>query len=141
MALAPADGLSQGRPILTRREQIAAATGRRQFMGLLDGVLGGIIGAGTANLVAGLIDRHGGVSGLVTQFEQNGLGGIVQSWVGTGANLPVTPEQIQKVLGSQTVADLAGKFGLNPQDFAAKVAQLLPEAVDKMTPGGVVPHN
>ncbi len=109
-------------------------------MGLLDGVLGGIVGAGTANLIAGLIDRHGGVSGLVAQFEQHGLGGVVQSWVGTGANLPVTPEQIQKVLGGQTVADMAAKFGLDPQQFAAKVAEFLPQAVDKMTPGGIVPR-
>jgi uncharacterized protein YidB (DUF937 family) len=109
-------------------------------MGLLDGVLGGIVGAGMANVIAGVIDRHGGVTGLVTQFEQHGLGGVVQSWVGTGANLPVTPEQVQQVLGSQTVSEMAAKFGLNPQEFAAKVAQLLPQAVDKMTPGGVVPR-
>ena len=108
-------------------------------MGLLDGVLGGIVGAGMANVVAGLIDRHGGVQGLVNQFEQNGLGGVVQSWVGTGANLPVTPDQIHQVLGSPLVSELAAKFGMNPQDFASKIAQVLPQAVDQMTPNGVIP--
>lgn len=108
-------------------------------MGLLDGVLGGIVGAGMANMVAGLIDRHGGVQGLVNQFEQNGLGGVVQSWVGTGANLPVTGDQIHQVLGSPLVTELAAKFGMNPQDFASKIAQVLPQAVDHMTPNGVIP--
>jgi uncharacterized protein YidB (DUF937 family) len=109
-------------------------------MGLLDGVLGGIIGAGAVNLAAAFIDRHGGVSGLVSQFEQHGLGGVAQSWVGTGANLPVSAEQIQQVLGSQAVSEMAAKFGLNPQELAAKIAQVLPHTVDKMTPGGVVPN-
>jgi len=109
-------------------------------MGLLDGVLGGIVGAGAVNLAAAFIDHHGGVSGLVSQFEQHGLGGVAQSWVGTGANLPVSAEQIQKVLGSQGVTDMAAKFGLNPQELASRIAQVLPQAVDKMTPGGVIPN-
>ena len=109
-------------------------------MGLLDGVLGGIVGAGAVNLAAAFIDQHGGVSGLVSQFEQHGLGGVAQSWVGTGANLPVSAEQIQKVLGSQAVSEMAAKFGLNPQDFASKLAQVLPQAVDRMTPDGVIPR-
>jgi len=109
-------------------------------MGLLDGVLGGIVGAGAVNLAAAFIDRHGGVSGLVSQFEQHGLGGVAQSWVGTGANLPISAEQIQKVLGSQAVSEMAAKFGLNPQDLASKLAQVLPQTVDKMTPAGVIPH-
>jgi uncharacterized protein YidB (DUF937 family) len=108
-------------------------------MGLLDGVLGGVIGAGLTSVVSGVIEKHGGVAGIVKQFEQQGLGNVVQSWVGTGANLPISPEQIQKVLGSDTVAQLASKFGLDPQDLAHKISQLLPQAVDKMTPDGVVP--
>jgi len=109
-------------------------------MGLLDGVLGGIVGAGAVNLAAAFIDHHGGVAGLVSQFEQHGLGGVAQSWVGTGANLPVSAEQIQKVLGSQAVSDMAAKFGLNPQELASRIAQVLPQTVDKMTPGGVLPN-
>lgn len=108
-------------------------------MGLLDGVLGGVIGAGLTSVVSGVIEKHGGVAGLVKQFEQQGLGNVVQSWVGTGANLPITADQIHQVLGSDTVAHLAAKFGLDPQDLAQKISQLLPQAVDKMTPDGVIP--
>lgn len=108
-------------------------------MGLLDGVLGGVIGAGLTSVISGVIEKHGGVAGLVKQFEQQGLGNVVQSWVGTGANLPISAEQIHQVLGSDTVNQLAAKFGIDPQELAQKISQLLPQAVDKMTPGGAVP--
>jgi uncharacterized protein YidB (DUF937 family) len=110
-------------------------------MGLLDGVLGGIVGAEMGNIVGGVIDKHGGVQGLVSQFEQQGIGGVVQSWVGTGANQPITADQIHQALGSNTVTELAGKFGLNPQDLAQKLAQALPQAVNRLTPSGVVPKS
>ncbi len=110
-------------------------------MGLLDGVLGGMVGAEMVNVVSSLIDKHGGVQGLVSQFEKQGLGGVVQSWVGTGANQSITAEQIRQALGSNIVAEMAAKFGLNPQDLAQKLAQALPQTVDKLTPGGVVPKS
>jgi len=108
-------------------------------MGLLDGILGGIVGAEATHLISGVIEQHGGLSGLMTQFQKQGLGGVMQSWIGTGANAPISAEQIQQALGSNTVAQLAAKLGLNPQDVAQKLAQMLPQAVDKMTPGGVLP--
>ena len=108
-------------------------------MGLLDGVLGGIVGAEATHLISGVIEQHGGLSGRVAQFQKQGLGGVMQSWVGTGANSPISAEQIQQALGSNTVTQLAAKLGLNPQDVAQKLAQMLPQAVDKMTPGGVIP--
>ncbi len=108
-------------------------------MGLLDGLLGGIVGAEVGNLVSGVIEHHGGVQGLVAQFEQQGLGGVVQSWVGSGPNQAISAQQLQQVLGSDAVAHLAQKFGINPQDLLQKVAQALPQAVDKLTPAGTVP--
>ena len=109
-------------------------------MGLLDGVLGGVVGAEMTQLVKGAIERHGGLPGLISQFEQQGLGGVVHSWVGTGANQPITAEQLHQVLGSAAVQQLAAKFGINPQDVLQKLSQVLPQAVDKMTPAGVVPR-
>jgi uncharacterized protein YidB (DUF937 family) len=108
-------------------------------MGLLDGVIGGIVGAGVGNVVAGVIEHHGGVQGLLTQFEQQGLGGVMQSWIGNGPNQAITAEQLQKVLGSDAITQLAGRFGINSQELLQKVAAALPQAVDKLTPGGVVP--
>ncbi len=108
-------------------------------MGLLDGLLGGVVGAEMATVVNGLIEKHGGVQGIVTQLEQQGLGGTVRSWVGTGANQPLTADQIHQAFGSDTVTQLAAKVGISPQDLAAKLATILPQAIDKLTPGGVVP--
>jgi uncharacterized protein YidB (DUF937 family) len=108
-------------------------------MGLLDGLLGGAVGAEMVTIVNGLIEKHGGVQGIVTQLEQQGLGGTVRSWVGTGPNQPITADQIHQAFGSDTVKQLAAKFGLSPQDLAQKLSTILPQAIDKLTPGGVVP--
>ncbi len=105
-------------------------------MGLFDGVLGGLVGAG----ITQMIQRHGGVQGLVSQFEQKGLGGIAQSWVSTGPNQPVSADQLLHVLGSDNVAQLAGKLNVSPQELLNKLSELLPANVDKMTPDGVIPR-
>ncbi len=108
-------------------------------MGLLDGLLGGAVGAEMATVVNGLIEKHGGVSGIVSQLESQGLGNTVKSWVGTGANLPITADQVHAAFGSDMISGLAAKFGMNPQDLAQKLAQVLPQVVDKLTPNGTVP--
>ena len=109
-------------------------------MGLFDGLLGGLVGGEMAIVVNGLIERHGGVQGIVNQLQQQGLGATVKSWVGTGANQPITADQIHQAFGQGAIAELAAKAGLNPQELAQKLSQILPQAIDKLTPGGVVPH-
>src|SRR5882757_5565986 len=108
-------------------------------MGMFDGILGGVVGAEMATVVNGLIQKHGGIQGIVAQLEQQGLGGTVRSWVGTGANQPISADQIHQAFGSDAVKELAAKVGLSPQDLAAKLSAILPQAVDKLTPGGTVP--
>jgi uncharacterized protein YidB (DUF937 family) len=108
-------------------------------MGLFDGLLGGVVGAEMATVVNGLIEKHGGIQGIVEQLEQQGLGGTVRSWVGTGANQPISADQIHQAFGSDTVKQLAAKVGMTPEDLAAKLSQILPQAIDKLTPGGVAP--
>ena len=107
-------------------------------MGLLDGLLGGVVGAEMATAVSGLIEKHGGVQGIVAQMEQQGLGGTVKSWVGTGVNLPISADQIHAAFGSSVIASLAAKVGMDPNALAAKLAQILPQAVNHLTPNGVV---
>jgi len=107
-------------------------------MGLFDGLLGGVVGAEMATVVNGLIEKHGGVQGIVAQLEQQGLGGTVRSWVGTGANQPITADQIHQAFGSDAVKQLAAKIGMTPEDLAAKLSTILPQAIDNLTPGGVV---
>lgn len=108
-------------------------------MGMFDGLLGGIVGSEMATVVNGLIEKHGGVQGIITQLEQQGLGGTARSWIGAGANQPITADQIHQAFGSDTVKELAAKVGLSPDVLAAKLSQILPAAIDKLTPAGVVP--
>jgi uncharacterized protein YidB (DUF937 family) len=108
-------------------------------MGMFDGLLGGVVGAEMATVVNGLIEKHGGVQGIVAQLEQQGLGGTVRSWVGSGANQPITADQIHQAFGSDLVKELAAKVGLSPDVLAGKLSQVLPQAIDKLTPAGAVP--
>jgi uncharacterized protein YidB (DUF937 family) len=109
------------------------------MMGLLDGVLGGVVGAGMVSVVNGIIEKHGGVQGIVNEFEKNGLGATVRSWVGTGPNDPVSPADVHRVLGPDLLQQLAAKSGLPVQELVEKLAQVLPQAVDRMTPDGTIP--
>ena len=80
----------------------------------------------------------GGLAGIVQSFQKNGLGDIVNSWVGTGQNLPVTPDQIKQGLGSDFLSQLAGKAGVSPDAASTQLSSLLPNVIDKVTPNGKV---
>jgi uncharacterized protein YidB (DUF937 family) len=108
-------------------------------MGMFDGILGGVVGAEMATVVNHLIEKHGGVSGIISELQQKGLGNAVKSWVGTGPNQPVSTDQLHNALGADTVSQLAAKLGVNPQDLLARLSQALPTAIDKLTPAGTVP--
>ena len=128
-------------------------------MGLLDGLLGNVLGgmsdgalrggmpgtsASAANpmlqMVLQLIQQHGGIGGLLQQFEQAGHGGATQSWLTPGAqNQPINADILQQVLGQGSLAEIAEKFGMSPQHAADSVAQALPGVVDHLTPDGQVP--
>jgi uncharacterized protein YidB (DUF937 family) len=101
-------------------------------------------GTGSLISLAGqLIDRAGGVQGLVTTLQQNGLGGAVQSWVGGGANQPVSGNELGQALQSgglgSVVQEAANKMGVDQGDLLGKLSQVLPHAVDHLTPAGEVP--
>lgn len=108
-------------------------------MGLLDGMLGGVVGAGMVSVVNGIIEKHGGVQGIVKEFERNGLGPTVRSWVGTGPNEPVSATDVHRVLGSDLLQQLSAKTGLSVQALTEKLSQVLPQAVDHLTPDGTIP--
>lgn len=108
-------------------------------MGLMDGILGGAVGAGMASVVHNLIEKHGGLQGIVAQFEQQGLGATIKSWIGTGPNQPIAPAQVQQALGADAIKDLNAKTGISTTDLLAKLSAILPEAIDKMTPNGTIP--
>ena len=116
-------------------------------MSLLDSVLqtaAGAVGSqptrGLAlDVVQGLIQEHGGLGALLGKLREGGLGSQVDSWIGTGQNLPVSPQIIASILGQGKIAQLAQALGVDPQQAAAHLADLLPGAIDHLTPNGEVP--
>lgn len=115
-------------------------------MGLLDMLKGaGQSGGGDAqnsllNAVVGMIgEQKGGLGGFVQDLAGKGLGDIVNSWVSTGQNLPVSAEQLKQGLGGTLLSQLASKAGVPPDQLVSQLAQLLPQIIDKLTPDGQVP--
>ena len=119
-------------------------------MGLLDDVLGHVksqlgpaVTTAHPDLVATVVQMlgsGGGLNTLVQQMEQAGLGKMMQSWISTGPNPPISPAQLQQVLGSGQLQALASKLGLSPEAVTSQLAQVLPHLVDGLTPNGQVPQ-
>jgi uncharacterized protein YidB (DUF937 family) len=117
-------------------------------MSFLEDMAGKELGSmlsGSSNPLAAAVmqmitNQPGGLSGLVQQFHDKGLGGLVSSWVSTGQNLPISADQIQHVLGNEQVKELAAKAGIPTDMAASNLAQLLPMLVDKLTPNGQIPE-
>jgi len=109
-------------------------------MGLFDGVLGGVVGAEMATVVNGLIERHGGVQGMVSQLRTNGFGPTVNSWVNEGPNAPIAPHDVHKAFGDKTMSELAAESGMSTEELAQKLSQVLPHAVNALNPEGSVPQ-
>lgn len=86
-------------------------------------------------LLQALNQYPGGINGLVDAFKQGGLGAVVASWMGQGQNLPVEPSQLEQVLGTGMLSDLAEKSGLNQSSVLNHLTNLLPVVVDKVFSG------
>ncbi len=121
-------------------------------MGLLDGLLGNVVGSlagddpqhgNLLNSVIGMVtnQQSGGIGGILSAFQGGGLGNLVESWISTGKNLPVSAQQIQQVLGSGKIAELAASAGLTPDVVKSKLTEFLPMIIDKLTPDGKIPAN
>ena len=116
-------------------------------MGLLDSLLGNVSGGSApgqsslAVVALQLIQQHGGLPGIIGKFEQGGLAPQAASWVGTGANLPLNASQLQQILGSGSIGQIAQQLGLSHGEAGAGLAQLLPQLINHLTPDGQVPAN
>jgi uncharacterized protein YidB (DUF937 family) len=91
-------------------------------------------------LAGGLPGGQGGLDGILSQLQAGGLGEQVQSWIGKGGNLPISAEQLESVLGSGPLGDLAQKFGIDPHQAAGQLSALLPQVIDQLTPDGKLPE-
>jgi uncharacterized protein YidB (DUF937 family) len=120
-------------------------------MGLLDSVLGSVLGGGQQQggalgallpVITGMLSndgQHGGLGGLMEKFQQAGMGDQVASWVGKGENLPISADQLSQVLGSGAIGDIASKLGMSQGDAGGALAQMLPGIIDQLTPDGQAP--
>lgn len=117
--------------------------------GMLGGLLGGGGQAGAANsplaaILGSLLANNGpagGLGGLMEAFQRNGQGDVLGSWIGTGQNMPISPDALGKVLGPDVLSQLGAQAGGVPQgDLLGSLAQILPGIVDKMTPQGQAPQ-
>ncbi|CAM3342377.1 YidB family protein [Asticcacaulis taihuensis] len=106
-------------------------------MSLLNDMLGGASAPGGLDLdqLASHLG-NGGLEGIVAKFQQGGMTEIVQSWIGTGGNLPISSEQITAVLGSEQVQSLTHALGID----SSQLAHALPGLIDHLTPGGQLPQ-
>lgn len=98
-------------------------------MGLFDGLLNRFSDGEAEKVVGAFIDQHGGVEGIAAQFEKQGLGGTVESWLGDASSQAVTGDQIHQVFGAEGLAAIARLTGMSTQDVAQKLADHLPGAV------------
>ena len=106
----------------------------------LSGVLNSLQSAAVPALINAVLEKtqYHDINGLVAALEKGGLGPQVQSWLGNGANMPITEDQLKAVLGNSQVQDFARQLGL-PVDATLKIlAQYLPELVDKASPNGTL---
>ena len=119
-------------------------------MGFFDEVAGGLLknvfsgqdaqGGMLESIMAILkSSESGGAEGLLSTFNEKRLGEVMSSWIGTGENLPISSEQIQQVLGSDQVQQIAEKLGVSADDASRGLAEMFPQIVDKLTPDGSLP--
>ena len=123
-------------------------------MGMLDGLLGSLMGSGNGGnnpllqiamqMLAnkgggGTLDSVGGLDGIISAFEKGGLAHITDSWVGTGENLPVSGDQLLQILGSDKIRQIASQLGMSQGDAADGLAQIFPDLINHITPNDEMP--
>src|SRR5262249_30597226 len=116
---------------------------------ILKGALQGLTGSGGGanpllQIAAAMLSngsQFGGLQGLIRQFEQAGLGSQMSSWINTGPNLPVPPDQLAQVLGSGQLQQMAQQSGMDPQVLTSGLSQVLPQMIDRLTPQGEAPSS
>ena len=101
---------------------------------LLPGGLGDLLGGAAAGTAL-----SGGLSALIKEFQQGGLGQAAQSWIGTGVNQKIGSNDLERVLGTDTLDALSKQTGVGREDLLAGLSQHLPDLIDQLTPNGRLP--
>jgi uncharacterized protein YidB (DUF937 family) len=137
---------------------LGGTTGGSGQGGGLEDVLGGLHGGGTSGspgtaangmnvaaiaaalgpLIAKLV-KSGGLSKMVSGAQASGLSAQADSWVGTGANAPVSGQEVRGIVGEDTVSQFAQQAGISDDEAADVLAQVVPHVVNGLTPDGQLP--
>ena len=136
-------------------------------MGLLDGILGNVVGSmlsgnqgGQQNplesilgglagsqisggnpllqIALALLQQNGGLEGVLGKFRESGMAAQADSWVSTGPNKGISPNELQEALGSSTIGQVASQLGVSQEQAGSSLSQLLPELINHLTPQGEV---
>lgn len=86
-----------------------------------------------------MIQDGGGLQGLLEKLQAGGMAEQVQSWLGSGANLPIDPSQITQALGPDTLGNIASQTGQTVEQVSGSLSSALPDVVNQMSPGGSLP--
>jgi uncharacterized protein YidB (DUF937 family) len=130
----PAQGQpAQGRPASDQFSQIAAA---------LTALLAPKAAPAAAGRVAAPASQAAptGLDGLIDQFKQSGLEDVINSWIGTGQNQSISPNELREALGQKTVTDLSRQSGAPQDDLLSQLSKYLPTVIDRLTPNGQLPN-
>jgi uncharacterized protein YidB (DUF937 family) len=110
--------------------------------GVLKGLTGqqGQAGGGLGTILGQVLGNTdlGSLGGLLQQLQKSGLGPQVTSWLGNGANLPVSVDQLRQALGDDTIRKIAASFGIPVDQLLNQLSQNLPATIDKLSPNGTL---
>ncbi|MBM4263572.1 MAG: DUF937 domain-containing protein [Deltaproteobacteria bacterium] len=125
----------------------ALGGGRAQPQDPLSAILGGLMGGNTGGggggnmllqLALSMLQQNGGLDGVLGKFRQGGMSAQADSWVSTGQNMPISPNQLEQIFGSGAISDIASKLGMSQRDAGSAMSQVLPELINQLTPQGQV---
>ena len=119
------------------KQQPGGGPGQNNPQGGLGGVLGNLGGALGGASVGGVLS--GGLRDLIERFKQSGHGQTADSWVNTGPNQPLGPDQLEQAIGPDVLNTLTQQTGLSREELLSRLTRELPAAVDKFTPQGRLP--
>ena len=105
-------------------------------LGDLLGGLGGLLGGGAAG---GAL--NGGLKNLLEDLQASGQGDAVKSWVGTGPNHSVAPNDLAKAIGIDDIDAVAKQTGMPREQLLSELSEHLPEFVNQLTPDGRLPSD
>jgi uncharacterized protein YidB (DUF937 family) len=111
-------------------------------MGLLDQLTGLLKGSSAQDLMGGVsqfFENEGGFNNLLDKFKSSGLGDKVDSWVGTGENEQLSPEEVKSALGDESISRVAQNLGVSEDEAAEGLSKTLPDVISEATPDGTIP--